>query len=267
MDPITQVISVPPILPAEAVVIANASFTHTLAVVEREIAHLSITDATTAQTAADLTTRLTKAGAALELARKTVKAPFLAKCDEIDEAARKPKERIEAAKASLRRSLTAWDDEQRRIAREAEAARLAELARLEKLRLTEEAEAKRKADEIARQTAEETARRAAANQPPPSEAMDFSEEEVPKTETEKAIEAVKFAPAPVVARPSGVAFKVTLVPTVTDLKALPDIFVIKTANLGAIKQTFCVGWKDGEPLPECAGVTFTVSRVPVSTGR
>lgn len=105
-DPITQVISVPPITPAETVVIANSAFTSTLAKVELEIAHLKITDDQSAQAAANLLQRLTTAGTALEKARKTVKEPFLAKCREIDEAAALPAARIEKAKSLLKTAQT-----------------------------------------------------------------------------------------------------------------------------------------------------------------
>ncbi len=254
--------------------LATPGFIAQLVDVEQRIAALKITDAATAQEAATLQQRLTTAGKILEETRVKLNAPVLEQQRKINAIAKIPAERIERAKTALKTALTAFDNEQRRLAQEAERARQAELARLEKLRLAEEAEVARKAAELAKQAAEARAKAEAAAKAtgaPPIQEMDFGSAEPaeppPKTETEKAIEAVKFAPAVVTPKPSGIAWKVTLVPTVTDVKALPDLFQIRTANMAAIRATFCAGYREGEPIPTCPGCAFEVKREPVSTGR
>lgn len=87
-DPVVQTITVAPIEPATPVVVCDSKFLSTLAHIEREVAHLAVNDGQSAQLAADLTQRLTKAGRMLEDARQKLKAPFLAKGREIDEAAK-----------------------------------------------------------------------------------------------------------------------------------------------------------------------------------
>ncbi len=260
-------ITLPAITPNAPLVLADASFLSTLASVEKQATSLVITDAQSAQAAADLQTRLTMAGKRLEAARESLKRPFIEKGREIDAAAREPAARIEKAKSVLKSALTAYDVEQERIAREAEQKRQAELARLEKIRLDEEAEAKRKGLELVRQLAEAAAK---AKTPPPVMEMEFDDapmEPPPKTETEKAIEAVKYAPAVVAQKPSGIRYKVTLKPVVVDVNKLPDMFVTKIANLRGIISTFCAGWKDGQPLPVLDGVKFEIDRTTESTGR
>ena len=54
---------------------------------------------------------------------------------------------------------------------------------------------------------------------------------------------------------------------ITDVNALPADFVIRTANEGLIRETFCVGFKDGMPLPSVPGVAFTIEQQTVSTRR
>lgn len=107
--------------------------------------------------------------------------------------------------------------------------------------------------------------------PPAPEEIEWGDaapaEPPPKTATELAIEAVKHAPAVVVERPRGVAFRVSLRHVVTDLAKLPEPFVKRQANDMAIRATYCTGWKDGEPLPECPGCRFEIERTPVDTGR
>lgn len=265
-DPVTQVISVEPILPAEPVVIANSGFLTTLAQVEREIAHLKITDAPTAQAAANLLTRLTSAGSKLETARKTVKEPFLLKCREIDDAAKAPAARIETAKTALKKMQTEWALEQARIAAEAERKRQAEIARLEALRKEEERKEQERLKEIERLAAEA----AKANAVPVVD-VDFGDSEppepAPKTETQKAIETLQHAPVPVAAAPAGVSIRKRLIIASIDVAKLPDAFVIRTANEREIRRVYCEGWKDGDPMPEVSGVAFKVDTIVASTGR
>ncbi len=247
-------------------VLANQAFLTTLADVEAQVGSLKIVDAQTAQFAANLQIRLTEAGKKLEATRLQLKRPFIDISAKIDATARVPADRIEKAKAALRNAQVDWDAHQRKIAADAEAARQKELERLEKLRREEEAEAKRKTDELARIAAAA----AAANKAPVEEIEfgdDAPDEPAPKTATELEIERVKFAPAPVVEKPAGITFRVSLRHLVENLAVLPETFVNKTANDTAIRATFCNGYRDGEPLPSCPGVKFWVERTPVSTGK
>lgn len=279
-DPITQTLTISAITPATPLVLCDAGFLNTLAQVELAVARINVTDATTAQAASDLLQRLTTAGTKLEKARTDLKAPFIAKGREIDTAASAPNSRIESAKRAIKHKVAQFDLEQQRLAREAEEARLAELRRLEAIRVEEERQAREKAEALARQA--EAARLAAeaaiaAGKPavvdmdfddgPPAPANATIEYGPPKTATELAIEKVRFAPAAPAAKPAGVAFRTTLVIESIDVSKLPDVFVTKQANERAIRATFCQGYRDGDPVPECAGVVFRVSREVASTGR
>jgi len=258
-----QVLATPPAFP---LVLADSAFLATLTKVEEQAAALRITDAQSAQQAADLQARLTTAGKKLDAARLALKRPFIDINAKIDETAREPAARIEKAKTVLKVALSAYDTEQQRIAAKAEADRVAELARLEKLRLAEEAAAAAKAAELAKLAAE-----AAAKSKVPVLDVDFGDdgpaEPPPKTATELAIEAVKHAPAVIAAKPVGVQFRVRLVHRVESVALLPDPFVVRSANDKAIRAAFCEGYKEGEPLPVCPGVVFTVDKQAVSTGR
>lgn len=249
-------LSVEIIQPPAPLVLASGVFLSTLAQVEREVQALAVTDVQSAQAAANLQTRLTKAGTELERQRKALKQPFIDAGRKIDEVAAGPAERIEAAKQCIKVALTAYDTRQRRLAEEAERKRQEELRRLEEQKRREEEEARKKAEELVKQAAVSAVE------------MDFEEAPpVEKTETEKAIEVIKYAPPIAAPRPAGVAFRVTLVATITDVNKLPEMFVVKTANLRAIQATFCAGWKENEPLPEVPGVTFKIDRQPVAHGR
>lgn len=250
-------------IPPTPLVLCKPGFVHTLAVVEREIANLEVKDATSAQLAASIMQRLTAAGKLLEETRVNLKAPFLAKGREIDEAAKGPAKRIEEAKANVKRRITEFDDAQRKAAAEAERAREAELARLEAIRVEEE--------KAAQQRAEELAAKAKEMPPPSDDIFDFDDGEPPppppKTETELKIEAVKYAPAAVIATPAGVVFKTFLLIDTIDLDKLPDTFVIRTADERKIRATYCTGWKAGDKLPEVPGVRFKIDRQVQSTGK
>jgi len=268
----------PAITPALPLVLADRKFLTTLATVEGQVAGLKITDAATQQLAADLQIRLTGAGGALEKERKAIKQPFLDKCAEIDAAARPVSLRIDTAKAAVKKALTDFALEQARLAAVAEAARQAELRRLEAIKAAEEAAAAAKAAELAKQAAAALAQREAAaiaaqkaNLPPPPELFDMGDdcpdEVAPKTETEKAIEAVKYAPAPVVAKPVGITLRTRLVLRVVDAAKVPDVFCTRTVNEAALRATYCTKYTKGQPLPVVPGCEFTVEETAVSTGR
>ncbi len=278
-EPTNLELVLPAITPALPLVLADRAFLSTLATVEGQVAALKITDAATQQIAADLQIRLTSAGGALEKERIKIKQPFLDKCRDIDAAARPVTLRIDTAKAVIKKALTDFAVEQARLAAVAEAARQAELRRLEAIRLAEERAAQEKAAALARQAALAQAERdraaeaaRIANLPPPVEMLDMDDcpDDVPapqKTETEKAIEAVRYAaPAPV-AKPVGITMRTRLVLRVVDVAKVPDVFVVRTANEKAINATYCTGWKKGMPIPEVPGCEFTIEETAVSTGR
>lgn len=270
----------PAITPALPLVLADRKFLSTLATVEHQVSELRVTDAATQQLAADLQIRLTSAGGALEKERKKIKQPFLDKCTEIDAAARPVTLRIDTAKAVLKKALTDFALEQARLAAKAEADRQAELARLEAVRLAEEKAKQEKAAALARQAALAQAERDRAaeaarqsNLPPPAEVFDLGDDDCPddepppKTETEKAIEAVRYAAPVVVTKAVGVATRTVLNMRVVDARLVPDVFVVRTVNEKAIRATYCSGWRQGMPLPEVAGIAFEPETTVVSTGR
>lgn len=236
-------------------VMLSAGFMSTLAQAEKDVAVLVVNSPQTAKLAAVLQQRLTTAGRSLEDARKEKKEPFLKAGREIDALAAAPAIRITTAKNVLSRALTAWDEVQRREAARIEQARLAEIARLQEVARLEVAEAKRIADELA------------AKQTEPVEDFDMGLIEPVKTETEKKIEAIQFAPAKVVEKPSGITYKKTLRIKSTNVALLPDAFVIRTANEQAISAGYCVGWKDGQPIPVVPGVEFQIDSQAISSGR
>ncbi len=249
------------VLPPAPYAIATSGFLATLAAVETEIAGIKITDTESAQQAATIQSRLTSAGSALEKQRKALKDPFIEAGRAIDAAARGPSDRIEAAKNAVKAKLAAFDAEQRRIAAEAERARQEELRKLREKAEAEAAEARRK-----QAAADAESARLAAESAVPVMDMD-DDEPVAPTETAKALAALEQAPAVVAPKPVGVSIRVLLVATVEDVNKLPPEFVTKTANMAALQAKYCAGFKDGDPVPEVAGVRFEVSRAPVSTGR
>jgi len=261
MSAVDQTITVAPVTPATPIVVCDSKFLSTLTAVEYEVASLKIADAQAAQAASGLLGRLTSAGTALNKARIALKAPFLTKAGEIEEAARAPAKRIEDAKTLVKQKLVSYQVEERRLAEEAEKARLAEIKRLEAIAAKEEAERQRKAAEMAAKAAASAA---------PIVYVDFDDETpVPaqKSATEIALEHAKHAPAVVVEKPVGLAFKARLIIASVDVAKLPEPFIVRTPNERLLRETFCVGWKDGDPIPDVAGVAFKVDRQVASTGR
>lgn len=329
-DPLPPLL-VPLDLPQAPHLLATPGFLSTLATVEAQITALVVKDAQSAQQAADLQIRLTSAASALEKQRKALKQPFIDAGRKIDEVAAEPARRIEDAKSSVKRLLTAYDQERQRLAAETERLKQAELRRLREQQEAEEREAKRKADVLAAQMSPLTkmpenvlmgvaaynpeqivltSRKvgnyfapiiAASDTTPMAEGpalflteseaeahaklmltavrnygkpavpvMELDDEEpavVEKTETEKQIEAIQHAPVVVAPKPVGIAYRTTLVATVVDAAKLPDVFVERVPKLAAIRAVYCTKWQEGQPMPVCEGVTFTIDKQPVSTGR
>jgi len=266
--------------PNHSLILADASFMTTLKQVEGTVAAIKITDAQSAQQAADLLTRLTKAGSALEKQRQALKAPYLTLMTQIDAAAKGAANRIDSAKRTLSKLQTDFAIEQRRIAEEQERLRQAELRRLEEQRQAEEKAAKEKADKIAadlkaQQEAAakvaEAARLAGLPVTPVLVIEDWGDDlpaaPIQKTAIELEIERVKFAPAPVVAKPSGVRIITTLFPFVENVALLPDMFVDRIPKIAAIRSTFCAGFKPGDPLPVLSGCRFEIQTSTQSTGK
>ena len=96
---------------------------------------------------------------------------------------------------------------------------------------------------------------------------DCPDEPAPKTETERQIEAVKYAPAAVVAKPLGITMRTRLVLRVVDVAKVPDVFITRVVNEAAIRATYCSKYTKGQPLPVLPGCEFTVEETAVSTGR
>ncbi len=250
-------ILVPATLPPTPLVLADATFLGELAAVEKAVEAVAVVDPNSAQEAANLLRQLTTVGGNLEKTRGELKKPFLDLGRKIDDVARTVSQRIERSKITLRTRLSEWNDrEQKRIAEERRK-RDEELMRLEK---------QRQAEALAEQ--QRIAALAASLPVGPSEELDFdTPTPAPKTATESRIEQLRYAPAPATAKPAGVAFKATLKFRVTDVHALPNDFKIVMANEQGIRATFCVGWKEGAPMPAVPGVEFFVEKTAVAAGR
>jgi hypothetical protein len=241
---------------------------------------LVIKDATSLQLAVIYQGRLTQARKQLEVARKEVKAPFLAACDAIDAAARVPEAQAAAAVEALRKMQVDFANaEKERVAKE-EKARQAELARLQRLADAEKARQKAEADKLAEEARlnEEEAQRerdaliAAGKPPPPApEVLDIEEEPLPvpppvKSEAQVALEKAQHAPAPKVTVAVGVQMRTTLIIASVDVDKLPEPFVTRTANMQALRAAFCQGWSAEKPIPKVDGVTFEKKETPVTPG-
>lgn len=169
----------------------------------------------------------------VEDGRKAVKAPVLDIGRKIDAAAAEFTATLEAEANRLTGLLTAYETQQRRIAAEAEAKRQAEIRKQEAEARAAQAEIERKAREAeqARLAAERAAREATN-----AEARAKAQEEARKAQEEQAKAAAEKAkreeadrlqqaelmraPAPTVARPSGVSASTPWTFEVVDLKAL-----------------------------------------------
>lgn len=287
-------------LPPAPLLLVDAGFVQALEEAEEAISKLKVTDAATAATAADLQSRLTKAGTALESERKKLLRPFIDTQKAINDAAAGTAARIELGKRAVKVELTRYDDAQRQLAaeaerkRQAEAAeierkRQAEICRLEEIARKEREEAKRQADELLAKQAEAEKQRLAAEiaakpavedldadpapiaAPAPDDELDLADAPpVEKSDTEKQLDALKYAPPVVAAAPivapkiAGVMFRNWIEVVTVDPALLPDAFVIKTADTKLIRSTFITGWKEGQPLPVCPGVVFEIKRESIT---
>jgi hypothetical protein len=163
-------------------------------------------------------------GRQLDKAKASAKRPFLDINNAIEAAARTPAGALAQLKAGIQSRMADWEVEKRRRAAEEERKKQDELCRLEEQR-KREAAAVREAAELA-----------AALLPDGDGGfgeIDFADADVPaeKTETEKQIEAVKYAPAAVsTAAPAGVAYRTYLRFAVVDVAKLPEQFTVRSAS-------------------------------------
>jgi hypothetical protein len=252
-------ILVPATLPPVPLVIANEPFLKQLHFYEERIKVMAVESPEAAQQAAEILTSMTKAGTLLNKTRLALNRPFLDIGKAINATAAEVDARIETVKTIVKKHLNAWTELENARLRKEEEARQAELAKLEAQRLKEEAEAAAKAAELAAKAA------------PPIDEIEFDEApevaEPEKTETEKAIERVKFAPAPVASQPSGIRHRSRLLFNVYDVAKLPEQYILRTPNERLIRDAYVTGWKDGDPIPMLPGVSFKVDKTVESTGR
>ena len=203
---------------------------------------MSVTDAESAQAAADFMRRATALGKEIETARTEANAPALALQRAINAAVKEPAAKLDAAKRTLQRKVGEWQAEQDRIRREAEALRLRELARIEAEKRKAEEEQKRR---------EEEAR--AANLPPPPPA--------PKPMAQE----VALPVVPIVApKVAGVRMRSTLTFEIVDAAKLPESLTVRLPDAAKIRAQFCQLWREGDPIPEVPGLRFAVDRKAVS---
>lgn len=279
-------------IPPAPYVLADESFMLVLAARETQVLELQITDADSAQRAADLQRLITNDGQVLEAERTRILEPFVAMQKRINQVGKPLLERIATSKARLSAKLGSWQQKEKERLAQIERDRQSELERLRKQKEAED----RAAAETARKVLEATrAREAAAAVPTPAAVpaprvlpgmapapvvappvmtpaprvlgiVSQPPPVAPKSETQKAIERLEHAPAPVVAaKPMGVRFVTRLKAEVIDLAVLPEPFVIRTPDLQKIRDVYCKGYKAGETVPTLAGVKFTVETTSEST--
>lgn len=191
----------------------------------------------------------------IEGRRVEAKAPFLDMGKRIDAAVRPHSDALDAVARLLKPKLAQWQQDQDRIAREAEAKRLAELKRLDDERSKREKEAA------------EAAQR--AQQAEASEFADFDVDlaQQKAAESAAAIANLASARAVVAPKPAGISYRTTLKASVLDVEKLPRAFQTILANNEAIRKAHCVGWKEGDPIPVVPGIRFEVEKTPVVNSR
>lgn len=256
-------------VPVGALTIATGALMAQIAGLADSATEIEITDGASADFAGQCLNRVATLTKQIETARQTVKAPFLAKCSEIDAAAKRPTSTLASASAALRSKLSAWQTECDRRARAEEERRQAELRRIEQERLAAE-KAQRDAEEARRQAA--AAPVAAANDfadlddIAAQDAATTAQAEVARLTTAAAqLQETRAVLAP--ARPAGIAFRTTLKFDVTDVHSLPTNLVIVTANDAAIRAAYCTGWREGQPVPSVPGIRFVVEKLPIANAR
>lgn len=256
------------------VVLLEASAMEAIAALEAEAKALArVGDENTAQQAANALRKATRMAKEIEAAREAVKSPFYQMGKRIDEAAKAPQARIDIAKRAIQAGLNAWVSEQERKQREIEARRQREAEDLAQKQRDAEALVQREREEQDRLARDEAARLAKASVK--VEELDIDEADIPEsgpTEAEKAVAAIQAqretiacAPVPVIAKPTGIQTRKTLIPSVVDVSRVPDTLLKpREADMAKIRATFCTGWKFGDAIPQVAGLAFTVDSQVIS---
>lgn len=246
-------------LPHLPLILCDEKFLTAVSAAEQRVGALIISDNAALQVAANLLGELTTSAKQLDDMRLQLKRPFLTWGEMIDTAAKAPKTRLENLKQKVRTAMANFAVAERQRLDKLEAERQAEIKRLEV-----EAERQRK-------EADEKAAAEAAKVAPVDLAFEDDDipapEPAPKTAIEQRIEQLKYAPAAPAPKIQGARVGVRLAMRVTDVAKLPDAYVIRTANEALIRATYCVGYKEGAPIPTCPGVEFMVEHTAASTGR
>ena len=190
---------------------------------------MSVTDAESAQAAADFMRSATALGKEIESARTEANAPALALQRAINSAVKEPAAKLDAAKRTLQRKVGEWQAEQDRKRREAE---------------------KRKAEDEQRRREEEARE---ANLPPS-----------PPIPAPVAQEVVLPAVPLVAPKIAGVRMRSTLVFEVVDAAQLPEALTVRLPDHAKIRAQFCQLWREGDPIPDVPGLRFSVDRKAVS---
>jgi hypothetical protein len=176
------------------------------------------------------------------------------------DAAKPVQARIEGIKAKLDLKLRIYREVEEAKARDLERKRQAELARLETIRLQEE-NLRRQKEAEDRKAAEALAQ---------GEELDIPEEPAappPPSKVEQQIASLQAKLAVVPVKPSGIKYVVALKHEVTNAAILPKEFQIISADDRKIRAMYCVGYKEGQPLPQVPGVRFVVEKNIAGTGR
>jgi hypothetical protein len=189
-----------------------------------------VKDQTSADDAARALRQATSLSKALEEARKEATAPALELQRAIAAAVKEPASRLDAAKRDLQNKLGNFQAEQARIARE-----------------QREAEERRRREEEKRRLAE-----LLDTTPKPAEQ--------PSVAVTTAPVALPVAPVKV----AGTRLRVSLEFVVSDASKLPVELTRRVPDLDKIKAQCVALWRDGDPIPEVSGVSFSVSRRAVS---
>ncbi len=244
-------------MPAAPLVLIDAGIVARIETLTADATNAKITDTVAYNAASGIYRELFGLGKDIEAARKQVKEPFFQMGKRIDEAANKELARLTNASTALKTKLTAYQNEQDRLAR-IEADRIAK----EQAELARQAAAAEKA----RKEAEE-----AAAAPVATDDDDYSDlgaevavEQAKAEQTRVAAATVALTQSRVVQpKTEGIYFRVTLKHFVADLQHLPDSLVTKTANDAEIRRLYCQGWRDGDPIPTVPGLTFIVDKQPI----
>lgn len=257
--------------PAMPCVVLEANTVEAVANLAQAATDVVVKDAESAAEAARMLSNITRLARDIENAREEAKRPFFQFGKRIDAVAKVPATTLANALNAVRAKITAYQVEIDRKAREE-----AERVRKEQERLA--AEAARLAREAAR-VAEEKARAAEAARlaalPPTDDddmadlVADIEADDIAEQQAAVAAQVVQIAtkPVPAVPAPQGIYFRTTLRHTVKDVDKLPRNLVTITANDAEIRRLFCVGWKEGDPVPAIAGLEFTVDKTPIAGRR